>query len=123
MIAKLIAYGADARARRSRGSRGALDGFVIRGVSHNIAFSRQRSRRAERFAPATLSTDFIAEEFPGGFKGETLAPEIAAHAVAVAAAAQRIAERARCRYCRRHDPRALGRRTGRIPLSGEADAT
>ncbi|HEX4191571.1 MAG TPA: acetyl/propionyl/methylcrotonyl-CoA carboxylase subunit alpha [Stellaceae bacterium] len=89
MIAKLIGYGATREEAAAR-LAGALDAFVIRGVSHNIGLLSAIIARP-KFRAGTLSTDFIAEEFPGGFKGETLPPEIAAQAVAVAAAAQRIA--------------------------------
>ncbi len=89
MIAKLIGSGATREEATAR-LAGALDAFVIRGVSHNIGLLSAAIARP-KFRAGNLSTDFIAEEFPDGFKGETLAPEIAAHAVAVAAAAQRIA--------------------------------
>jgi propionyl-CoA carboxylase alpha chain len=89
MIAKLIGSGATREEATVR-LAGALDAFVIRGVSHNIGLLSAAIARP-KFREGKLSTDFIAEEFPGGFKGETLAPEIAAQAVAVAAAAQRIA--------------------------------
>ncbi|HEX3971796.1 MAG TPA: acetyl/propionyl/methylcrotonyl-CoA carboxylase subunit alpha [Stellaceae bacterium] len=89
MIAKLIGYGATREEAATR-LAGALDAFVIRGVSHNIGLLAAIIARP-KFRAGTLSTDFIAEEFPGGFKGETLPPETAAQAVAVAAAAQRIA--------------------------------
>jgi propionyl-CoA carboxylase alpha chain len=88
LIAKLIGSGAtrdEAIARLS----GALDTFVIRGVSHNIGLLSAAIARP-KFRAGDLSTDFIAQEFPGGFTGGTLPPEIAAQAVAVAAAAQRI---------------------------------
>jgi propionyl-CoA carboxylase alpha chain len=89
MIAKLIGSGATREEATAR-LAAALDAFVIRGVSHNIGFLSAMIARPN-FRAGKLSTDFIAEEFPGGFKGETLSPEIAAQAVAVAAAAQRIA--------------------------------
>jgi propionyl-CoA carboxylase alpha chain len=89
MIAKVIGSGATREEATAR-LAGALDAFVIRGVSHNIGLLSAAIARP-KFRAGNLSTDFIAEEFPDGFKGETLAPEIAAHAVAVAAAAQRIA--------------------------------
>jgi propionyl-CoA carboxylase alpha chain len=89
MIAKVIGSGATREEATAR-LAGALDAFVIRGVSHNIGLLSAAIARP-KFRAGILSTDFIAEEFPDGFKGETLAPEIAAHAVAVAAAAQRIA--------------------------------
>jgi propionyl-CoA carboxylase alpha chain len=89
MIAKVIGSGATREEATAR-LAGALDAFVIRGVSHNIGLLSAAIARP-KFRAGNLSTDFIVEEFPDGFKGETLAPEIAAHAVAVAAAAQRIA--------------------------------
>ncbi len=115
MIAKLIGYGAtrdEATARLA----GALDAFVIRGVSHNIGLLSAAIARP-KFREGRLSTDFIAEEFPGGFKGETLPPEIAAQAVAVAAAAQRIAAERDAAIAGAAIPRALGRRPGRNALS------
>ena len=89
MIAKLIGSGATREEATAR-LAGALDAFVIRGVSHNIGLLAAAIARP-KFRAGKLSTDFIAEEFPGGFKGETLPPEVAAQAVAVVAAAQRIA--------------------------------
>jgi propionyl-CoA carboxylase alpha chain len=89
MIAKLIGYG-DTRDQAIARLAAALDSFVIRGVSHNIGLLAAAIARP-KFRAGALSTDFLAEEFPGGFKGETLPPEIAAQAVAVAGAAQRIA--------------------------------
>jgi propionyl-CoA carboxylase alpha chain len=65
MIAKLIAYGAD-RDRAIAKLRHALDGFYIAGVRHNIAFLAAIAA-SERFRKGALSTDFIAENFPGGF--------------------------------------------------------
>ncbi|HVA15699.1 MAG TPA: acetyl-CoA carboxylase biotin carboxylase subunit, partial [Stellaceae bacterium] len=89
MIAKLIASGAtrdEAIARLAE----ALDSFVIRGLSHNIGLLAAAIARP-RFRAGDLSTDFLANEFPDGFKSEALPPELAAQAVAVAGAAQRIA--------------------------------
>jgi propionyl-CoA carboxylase alpha chain len=65
MIAKLIAHGPDRGAALAR-LGGALDGFVIEGVQHNLAFLAAVVARPA-FAAGALSTDFIAEEFPGGF--------------------------------------------------------
>jgi propionyl-CoA carboxylase alpha chain len=89
MIAKLIGSGATREEATAR-LAGALDAFVIRGVSHNIGLLSAAIARP-KFREGTLSTDFLAEEFPGGFKGGTLPPEIAAQAVAIAAAAQLVA--------------------------------
>jgi propionyl-CoA carboxylase alpha subunit len=65
MIAKLIAHGADRDAAIDR-LRQALDGFYIAGVRHNLAFLGAIAA-SERFRAGRLSTDFIAENFPGGF--------------------------------------------------------
>jgi propionyl-CoA carboxylase alpha chain len=65
MIAKLIAYGAD-RGGAIDKLRQALDGFYIAGLRHNIAFLAAIAA-SERFREGRLSTDFIAETFPGGF--------------------------------------------------------
>ena len=46
--------------------RGALDGFYIAGVRHNVAFLGAVAA-SERFHAGTLSTDFIADMFPHGF--------------------------------------------------------
>ena len=65
MIAKLIAHGANREAAIDT-LRQALDGFYIAGVRHNIAFLAAIAA-SERFRAGRLSTDFIAENFPGGF--------------------------------------------------------
>jgi len=65
MIAKLIASGADRNIAIER-LRGALDGFYVAGVQHNIAFLAAAVAKP-RFRSGALSTNFIAEEFRGGF--------------------------------------------------------
>jgi propionyl-CoA carboxylase alpha chain len=91
MIAKLCAYGAD-RGQAAARLGDALDGFYVSGLRHNIAFLDAIVRK-ERFADGRLSTNFIAEEFPAGFRtpGE---PAAADHVLLVAAvlADRRLAE-------------------------------
>ncbi|MGC2414387.1 MAG: acetyl/propionyl/methylcrotonyl-CoA carboxylase subunit alpha [Stellaceae bacterium] len=65
MIAKLIAYGPVRDSAIDR-LRQALDGFYIAGVRHNIAFLAAVAA-SEGFREGRLSTDFIFENFPGGF--------------------------------------------------------
>ena len=65
MIAKLCAYGAD-RDEAIERLRGALDGFYISGLRHNISFLAAIVEK-RRFVDGALSTDFIAQEFPEGF--------------------------------------------------------
>jgi propionyl-CoA carboxylase alpha chain len=88
MIAKLVGYGG---ARREATERlgGALDAFVIRGLSHNIAFLAALLKK-KRFADGRLSTNFIAEEFPGGFVGVELSADVVDDAIAIAGAVQQI---------------------------------
>ena len=65
MIAKLSAYGADRDTALDR-LRAALDGLYISGVQNNAAFLAAIAAKP-RFRAGALSTNFIAEEFPGGF--------------------------------------------------------
>ncbi len=65
IIAKLCAHGPD-RATAIARLGDALDGFFVSGVRHNIAFLTAVAA-SERFRAGRLSTDFIADEFPGGF--------------------------------------------------------
>jgi len=86
MIAKLCAWGADRAAAIAR-MRTALDEYVIRGLNHNIPFLAALMGSA-RFAKGDLSTDFIADEFPGGFKGVDLPAREARLLAAIACFAQ-----------------------------------
>src|SRR5260370_26568265 len=92
MIAKLVPRGAPRDAATDR-MRGALDGFDIRGVSHNIGFLAALLAKP-RFRAGAISTDFIAEEFPEGFTGADLAEaERSAMVVVAAVVRRRMAER------------------------------
>src|SRR6516162_5768122 len=65
MIAKLVASGPDRDTAIER-LRGALDSFYVAGVQHNIAFLAAAVAKP-RFSAGALSTNFIVEEFRGGF--------------------------------------------------------
>ncbi|MGE3706178.1 MAG: acetyl-CoA carboxylase biotin carboxylase subunit [Vicinamibacterales bacterium] len=67
MIAKLIAHGRDRDDAIAR-MREALNAFVIRGVSTNIAFQAALLNHP-RFVSGEFNTGFIAQEYPEGFKG------------------------------------------------------
>lgn len=71
MIAKVIAFGKDRQQAVDR-LMGALDGYVIEGLDHNVAFVNQ-VLGAERFQDGRLTTNYIAEEFPDGFTEEHVA--------------------------------------------------
>jgi propionyl-CoA carboxylase alpha chain len=66
MIAKLIVHAAD-RAQAIRVMREALNAFVIRGISSNIAFQSALLAHP-KFAAGDFNTGFIAERFAHGFR-------------------------------------------------------
>ena len=84
MIAKVCAHGTD-RAQAIERLSAALDGFYIRGLSHNTAFLTALLNH-RRFREGRLSTDFIAAEFGDRFEGvaPTAATRTGLVAVAVA---------------------------------------
>jgi propionyl-CoA carboxylase alpha chain len=88
MIAKLICHGAT-RDEAILRMREALDAFVIRGVSSNIAFQAALLRHP-RFVEGRLTTAFIAEEYPQGFHGAPLPAGGAELFAAIAATVHRI---------------------------------
>ncbi len=87
MIAKLITHGAT-RDQAIAKMRDALNAFVIRGVSSNIAFQSALMQHP-RFQSGKFNTGFIAEEFPKGFSAESLVHEDPLLLAAVAAFARR----------------------------------
>jgi propionyl-CoA carboxylase alpha chain len=92
MIAKLCAYGPDRPAAIRRLGR-ALDGYVVRGLGHNIPFLSAVLANP-RFIAGRLTTNFIAEEFGDRFQG--LAPsDVKLHELAAVAVAMRFRESSR----------------------------
>src|SRR6185369_1605400 len=83
MIAKLITH-APKRLTAIAHMGNALDAFAIDGFRHNIPFLAVLMRN-ERWREGRLSTKFIAEEFPEGFKPPTPEGEVRDALVAVAA--------------------------------------
>ncbi len=92
MIAKLCAFGGD-RDEAIERMRLALDEFHIRGISHNMGFLAAVLDHP-MFRRGDLSTHFIDEAYPGGFRGAELGREAREALVAVAAAVH-------CRYMER----------------------
>ncbi len=72
MIAKLCTYGKTRNEAIDR-MRRALDEFYVRGVSHNVPFLAALMAHP-RFVAGKLTTNFIAEEFKGGFTAAHLPP-------------------------------------------------
>ena len=72
MIAKLIVHGKD-RAQAIEKMRSALNDFVIRGIHSNIPFQAALLQHP-RFVSGDFTTGFIAEEYPEGFKKDSVQP-------------------------------------------------
>lgn len=71
MIAKLITWGED-RKKAIGFMQDALDEYLIRGIKHNISFLSAIMAHS-RFIDGRLSTHFIAQEYPDGFRPEDVA--------------------------------------------------
>jgi len=92
MIAKLVTAG---RTREEAIDRAvaALDRFEVDGVGHNLDFLTALLE-LPRFREGRMTTNLIAEEYPGGFKGSPVAEAELPRIAALAAAFQRrLAER------------------------------
>ncbi len=76
MIAKLCTH-APTRIEAISRMADALDAFHIDGIQHNVPFLSAIMENP-RWQSGALSTGFIAEEFPGGFTGHEITPEIMA---------------------------------------------
>jgi propionyl-CoA carboxylase alpha chain len=87
MIAKLIVHGASREQAIAR-MRDALNRFVIRGVSSNIAFQAALMCN-QRFVNGNFNTGLIAEEYPKGFNAEDIAHDDPAMLIVVGAAMHR----------------------------------
>ena len=72
MIAKLIVHGKD-RSEAIDKMRSALNDFVIRGIHSNIPFQAALLQHP-RFVSGDFTTGFIAEEYPDGFKKDSVQP-------------------------------------------------
>jgi propionyl-CoA carboxylase alpha chain len=101
MIAKLCTW-APTRADAIEGMRQALDGFEVEGIGHNLPFLSAVMEHP-KFVAGDMTTAFIAEEWPEGFAGETLAADALRRVVAAAAAMHRVAEIRRTRISGRMD--------------------
>ena len=73
MISKLCTHGAT-REEAISGMARALEDFHIEGLGHNIPFLSAVMDQA-RFQSGKITTGYIAEEFPEGFKGEEPRPD------------------------------------------------
>ena len=83
MIAKLVTHAGD-RITAIEAQANALDEFVIDGIRHNIPFLSSLMQHP-RWRSGNISTAFIAEEYPDGFKPLTADGDVALRMAAVAA--------------------------------------
>ncbi|OWS68924.1 acetyl-CoA carboxylase biotin carboxylase subunit [Polynucleobacter campilacus] len=83
MIAKLIVHGKD-RSEAIEKMRSALNDFVIRGIHSNIPFQAALLQHP-RFVSGDFTTGFIAEEYPEGFKKDSVQPSDPKRLAALAA--------------------------------------
>ena len=101
MIAKLCTWAPD-RLGAINAMRVALDGFEVEGIGHNLPFLSAVMEH-DRFVSGNITTAFIAEEYPDGFTGASLADDAAQRVAAAAAAMHRVAEIRRTRVSGRMD--------------------
>jgi propionyl-CoA carboxylase alpha chain len=121
MIAKLCTWGAT-RGAAIEEMRLALDTFEVEGIGHNLPFVSAVMDHP-RFVSGNITTAFIAEEYPEGFKGATLDAGMLRRVAAAAAAMNRVAEIRRTRISGTMDNHK--RKVGNawvVDLQGEAMA-
>ncbi len=95
MIAKLCTW-APTRGKAIETMRNALDSFEVEGIGHNLPFVAAVMDHP-KFISGEMTTAFIAEEYPDGFEGVTLAEEELKRIAAAAAAMNRVSEIRRTR--------------------------
>jgi propionyl-CoA carboxylase alpha chain len=91
MIAKLCAWAPD-RSEAIAAMARALNHFEVEGIGHNMPFLQAVMDHA-RFKEGRLTTGFIAEEFPEGFKGVEASEAVRFQLAAVAVFAHVMRER------------------------------
>ena len=101
MIAKLCTWGPD-RATAVEAMRVALDSFEVEGIGHNLPFLSAVMDHP-KFMSGDMTTAFIAEEYPDGFEGVTLAEADLRRVACACAAMHRVAEIRRARVSGRMD--------------------
>ena len=83
LVAKLMLHAAD-RPTAVREMGLALESFVVEGIQHNIPFLAAIMEN-KRWKTGRLSTGFVADEFPDGFKGAPLNDTLRDRLVCIAA--------------------------------------
>ncbi|XP_069493106.1 propionyl-CoA carboxylase alpha chain, mitochondrial [Ambystoma mexicanum] len=95
MISKLVTHGSN-RAEALERMEEALDSYVIRGVAHNVPLLREVITNP-LFIEGNITTKFLPDVYPDGFKGHSLTErerkELLATAVSLYVAAQQRSQR------------------------------
>jgi propionyl-CoA carboxylase alpha chain len=84
LICKLVSYGKN-RGEALKTMTKALDAYVIRGLTHNIPLLRDIMTE-ENFVSGNISTKYLQQTYPDGFKGKSLTPQTSQKVSAMAAA-------------------------------------
>eukprot|EP00127_Corallochytrium_limacisporum_P003567 Clim_evm50s150 gene=Clim_evmTU50s150 len=84
MICKLCTHG-ETREEALELMQNALDTYVIKGVHHNAPLLREVITHPRFVDAKTISTKFLAEEYPEGFDGHALTKDEAHHLAMIAA--------------------------------------
>ncbi|CAO2591959.1 Propionyl-CoA carboxylase alpha chain, mitochondrial [Lemmus lemmus] len=99
MLERLITYGSD-RAEALKRMEDALDNYVIRGVTHNIPLLREVIVNT-RFVKGDISTKFLSDVYPDGFKGHILTQSERNELLAIASSLF-VASQLRARHFQEH---------------------
>ena len=117
MIAKLCTH-APTRIEAIAAMAQSLDAFYIDGIQHNVPFLSAIMENP-RWQSGELSTGFIAEEFPGGFQGHALTPDIEATLAEVAMVLDYICNRRRRQVTGQMNGHAVNLATSRVVKLGK----
>ncbi|XP_054167014.1 propionyl-CoA carboxylase alpha chain, mitochondrial-like [Oppia nitens] len=84
LICKLVTYGHN-RDEALKTMTEALDAYVIRGLTHNIPLLRDIITE-KNFVSGNISTKYLQQTYPDGFKGTQLTPQTSQNVATIAAA-------------------------------------
>ena len=119
MIAKLVTH-APTRAQAIAAQADALDAFTIEGIRHNIPFLAALMQH-KRWREGALSTAFIAEEYPQGFRPLVPEGDTAQVVAAVAAAIDHVLGERKRRISGQRAGQAVVRERKRVVRLGDRE--
>jgi len=119
MIAKLVTHAAD-RETAIGAQADALDAFTIEGIRHNIPFLAALMQH-KRWREGALSTAFIAEEYPQGFRPLVPEGDTAQVVAAVAAAIDQVLGERKRRISGQRPGQAVVRERKRVVRLGDRE--